>query len=127
MDARRSHGDGRKAPPGAWAALRVALPVGYGAKALRWACFLLVLLPLVAWGRSPGDTFRDCPECPEMVVLPGGQFGRLFAVGVYEVTFGEWSACASDGGCGGYWPDDEGWGRGRRPVITQDLAFVGLH
>ena len=68
--------------------------------------------------RSPGDTFRDCPECPEMVVVPGGKFGRPFAVGVYEVTFGEWDACVTDDGCGGYRPSDEGWGRGRRPVIN---------
>ena len=41
-----------------------------------------------------------------------------FAVGVYEVTFAEWDACVADGGCGGYVPDDEGWGRGNRPVIN---------
>ena len=41
-----------------------------------------------------------------------------FAVGVHEVTFDEWDACVSAGGCGGYRPDDEGWGRGRRPVIN---------
>ena len=69
--------------------------------------------------RKPGDTFEDCPECPEMVVVPpGGPAGRSFAVGVYEVTFAEWDACVSDGGCGGYRPDDEGWGRGKRPVVN---------
>ena len=68
--------------------------------------------------RKPGDTFEDCPECPEMVVVPGGQLGRPFAVGVYEVTFEEWDACVSGGGCRRYRPDDEGWGRGRRPVIN---------
>ena len=67
---------------------------------------------------GPGFKFRDCPGCPEMVVVPGGQFGRPFAVGVYEVTFGEWDACVSGGGCGGHRPDDEGWGRGNRPVIN---------
>ena len=41
-----------------------------------------------------------------------------FAVGVYEVTFEEWDACVSGGGCGGYRPDDAGWGRGRRPVVN---------
>ena len=88
-----------------------------------------------------GERFRDCAECPEMVVVPAGSFlmgspesewGRdgdegpvhrveiaePFAIGVYEVTFAEWDACAADGGCGGYLPDDEGWGRGRRPVIN---------
>ena len=84
--------------------------------------------------------FRDCPDCPEMVVVPSGSFMmgspsseegrdadegpvhrvtivRPFAVGVYEVTFGEWDACVSGGGCGGYRPGDKGWGRGRHPVI----------
>ena len=88
----------------------------------------------------PGTKFRDCPECPELVVVPSGSFmmgspaseeGRRdnegpvrrvtiaapFAVGVYEVTFGEWDACVSAGGCDGYRPDDRGWGRGNRPVI----------
>ena len=88
-----------------------------------------------------GKKFRDCPECPEMVVVPEGSFemgspeseegrgdsegpvhevtmARPFAVGVYEVTFGEWDACVSDGGCGGYRPGDDGWGRGVRPVIN---------
>ena len=39
-------------------------------------------------------------------------------MGMYEVTFAEWGACVSGGGCGGYRPDDEGWGRGTRPVIN---------
>ena len=44
-------------------------------------------------------------------------FSAPFAVGRYEVTFAEWDACVAAGGCGGYSPSDEGWGRGRRPVI----------
>ena len=87
--------------------------------------------------RRPGDTFRDCPGCPEMVVVPAGRFrmgstsgydderpvhevtiARPFAVGVYEVTFAEWDACVSDRGCGGYRPGDDGWGRGKRPVMN---------
>ncbi len=32
--------------------------------------------------RQPGEVFRDCAECPEMVVLPGGRL----ALGRYEVT-----------------------------------------
>ena len=89
----------------------------------------------------PGTRFRDCAECPELVVVPSGSYmmgspssedgrydderpvhrvriGWAFAVGVYEVTFAEWDACVSGGGCYGYRPDDEGWGRGRRPVIN---------
>ena len=87
-----------------------------------------------------GRVFRDCPHCPEMAVVPSGSFmmgsppseegwyddeglrhrvtiGSPFAVGVCPVMFDEWDACASAGGCGGYRPDDAGWGRGRRPVI----------
>ena len=90
--------------------------------------------------RRPGSVFRDCADCPEMVVVPAGSFmmgsrfwqeGRSdierprhrvtisapFAVGVYAVTFSDWDACVSDGGCGGYRPGDRGWGRGSRPVI----------
>jgi formylglycine-generating enzyme required for sulfatase activity len=34
------------------------------------------------------------------------------------VTFAEWDVCAAAGGCGGYRPSDQGWGRGNRPVIN---------
>ena len=91
--------------------------------------------------RRAGERFRDCAECPELVVAPAGSFtmgsplseeGRFedegpqrrvtipspLAVGVYEVTFAEWDACVSAGGCGGHRPDDRGWGRGSRPVIN---------
>ena len=87
-----------------------------------------------------GDVFRDCPMCPELVVVPAGSFmmgspsgeeyrdddedpvhrvtiGKAFAVGVYEVTFDEWDACVRGGGCDGYRRNDRGWGRGNRPVI----------
>ena len=89
----------------------------------------------------PGREFRDCADCPEMVVVRAGEYGmgslegeegrsddegprhgvRIgegLAVGKYEVTFGEWDACVADGGCGGYVPDDAGWGRGDRPVMN---------
>ena len=68
---------------------------------------------------APGQVFRDCASCPEMVVVPAGSFmmgspaseaGRLdaegpvhkvtftgpFAVGKHEVTFAEWEACVGD-------------------------------
>ena len=95
-----------------------------------------------------GTKFRDCDECPELVVVPSGTYkmgskrgnsdekpvrdvriGYPLAVGVFEVTFGEWDACVSEGGCGGYRPDDEGWGRGPRPVVNVSWddaqAYVG--
>ena len=91
--------------------------------------------------RAVGRRFRECEGCPWMVVVRWGSFdmgspkseaGRRdhegpvhrvriegpFAVGVYEVTFAEWDACVSGGGCGGYHPNDMGWGRGNRPVIN---------
>ena len=90
---------------------------------------------------EPGTVFSDCLRCPEMVVVPAGSFmmgspaseegrwddegprhrviiGTPFAAGVYEVTFAEWDACVAAGGCGGYRPEDEGWGRENRPVIN---------
>jgi formylglycine-generating enzyme required for sulfatase activity len=38
-------------------------------------------------------------------------------VGKFEVTFDEWDACVDDGGYD-YRPKDQGWGRGKRPVIN---------
>ena len=89
---------------------------------------------------KPKDSFRDCPTCPEMVVVPASTFTMgspanepqrydnevqvrvtipaPFAAGKYAVTFDEWDACVADGGCNGYQPDDRGWGRGTRPVIN---------
>jgi len=87
----------------------------------------------------PGDGFKECESCPEVVVVPAGSFtmgspenesdrrtnegpqhkvtiGRPFAVGKFAVRFDEWDACVAAGGC--YRPPDQGWGRGRRPVIN---------
>jgi formylglycine-generating enzyme required for sulfatase activity/uncharacterized caspase-like protein len=92
---------------------------------------------------KPKDSFRDCPTCPEMVVVPAGTFSMgspaiepdrysyyeaqvrvtiaaPFSAGKYAVTFDEWDACVADGGCNGYKPADRGWGRGKRPVINVD-------
>ncbi len=93
--------------------------------------------------QRPGEAFRDCPECPEMVVVPSGIFtmgsppgeaardvdegpqrpvtiAKPFAIGKFEITFAEWDACVAAGGCT-YEPDDRGWGRGKRPVM--DIAW----
>ena len=92
-------------------------------------------------GFKVGDSFRDCPECPEMVVVPAGSYrmgspsheqGRdddegpvhrvtiavPFAVGKYEVTFAEWDACEAAAGCDGHIPEDQGRGRDRHPVVN---------
>ena len=94
----------------------------------------------VADASGAGRVFRDCPACPEMVVLPAGEFimgspesekgrnkdegpqrkvvlAQPFAVGKFEVTFAQWDACVAEGGCA-HKPGDETWGRGRRPVIN---------
>ncbi len=47
--------------------------------------------------RTPGEVFRDCDGCPEMVVMPGAEL----ALGRYEVTVGEYRAFASATGNGG--------------------------
>jgi formylglycine-generating enzyme required for sulfatase activity len=85
-------------------------------------------------------SFHECvKDCPEMIVIPGGSFmmgspateagrhsnegpqhlvtiTRPFAVSKFDVTFAEWDACVSVGGC----PQvgDSGFGRGTRPAIN---------
>ena len=91
--------------------------------------------------QTTNTPFKDCPMCPEVVEVPTGAFLRgspafeesrkdtegprhevtipqSLAVGIYEVTFAEWDACVRDGGCQGYRPEDEGWNRGKQPVIN---------
>ena len=85
---------------------------------------------------APGTVFRDCPTCPDLVVVPAGRFrmgcasGRdcpdtqqpvhevevsSFGLGVYEVTFEEYDRFVQ--ATGQRRPGDRGWGRGGRPVI----------
>lgn len=99
-----------------------------------------------------GETFRECQDCPEMVVAPAGKaiigsprgepgrddlseldphevdIDKPFAIGRYDVTFAEWDACVADGGCARRPPDFD-FGRGRRPVIfvswTEAQAYAG--
>lgn len=116
---------------------------------VRWAAVvfatLAASLPVAAPASDgqykTGETFKDCSECPEMVVVPAGSFmmgsqedeaGRTyfegpqhrvtfsqpFAIGKYAVTFDEWNACVAGGGCDGYQPSDSSWGRGKRPVVN---------
>jgi len=69
------------------------------------------------------SVFRDCPDCPEMVRIPG----QLFAAGRYEVTFDQWDACVAADGCKWYRPSDEGWGRGDRPVVNVSRDAAQLY
>ncbi len=60
------------------------------------------------------DANCETDEKPEHTVT----FTNSFAMGTHEVTFAAWDACVTDGGCAAYTPNDEGWGRGTRPVIN---------
>ncbi|MGB6540565.1 MAG: formylglycine-generating enzyme family protein [Xanthobacteraceae bacterium] len=92
----------------------------------------------------PGNSFKECAQdCPQMIVVPAGSFtmgapateshapgyateipqqlvtfSKPFAVSKYELTFADWDACVSAGGCNGYKPTDQGWGREQRPAIN---------
>lgn len=64
-----------------------------------------------------GEGFRDCPECPSMIMVPAGDFvlgggdpiedahkrpvtiAKPFAAGRFEVTYAEWSACVKEEAC----------------------------
>ena len=87
----------------------------------------------------PGDSFRDCQECPQLVVVPAGSFvmgspereqgrdsdegpqhdvtlSKAIATAKYEVRFDEWALCVRDRACPAV--PDAGFGRGARPVIN---------
>jgi len=109
-------------------------------KYLKFLIFATVMVwaPSRPWAQSmaTGTVFRDCIECPELVVVPPGIFimglngigkrtkpahrvniNRAFAIGRFEVTFDQWLACLAEKGCRQN-PDDHKWGRGKRPVVN---------
>jgi formylglycine-generating enzyme required for sulfatase activity len=88
---------------------------------------------------EPGKAFKECPTCPEMVVVPPGSFvmgstkeevGRFpdegpqrkvtisqqFAVARFAVSFEEWDACLADKGCNGFAPATKLGSQGKQPV-----------
>jgi len=95
----------------------------------------VVEAPPPAEEKAPGP-FRDCESCPLMTPLPGGAFTmgsssaepghnayegpqrevtvKPFAIGVYEVTTGEWAACVEGGGCPAKRNDETG----KLPVLS---------
>ena len=93
------------------------------------------ILTLKQASLEPGEILRECAECPELVIVPPGEFvmgssdtpyerperaitiRQAFAIGRREVTFAEWDLCADAGACK-HRPDDRGWGRGNRPVMN---------
>lgn len=105
-------------------------------------CLFTKVPPAAYDADREAEVFQDCDDCPEMLRIEPGVFAMgaeskilyrsldynsqpvsivtidyPFAVGRHEVTFEEWDACVSGGGCNGYSPPDEGWGRGDLPVI----------
>ena len=90
-----------------------------------------------------GESFRECAkDCPEMVVVPAGEFmmgsaaderdhydnedplhrvtiARPLAVSKFEVTFEQWDACVANGACPHV--SDSNMGRGPQPVINVSL------
>src|SRR6266545_547878 len=99
-----------------------------------------VLKPEAERALKPLASFRECAkDCPEMVVVPAGEFmmgspateegrsanegpqrlitiAKPFAVSKFAVTFADWDACVSVGGCPHV--SDSGFERGTRPVIN---------
>lgn len=88
---------------------------------------------------KPGTTFRDCEDCPEMVVLPTGKFAMgaaateaarksselpshnvtinyVLAVARTEITFTEWDACSTAKACRQNIASN--WPRGQQPAIN---------
>jgi formylglycine-generating enzyme required for sulfatase activity len=100
------------------------------------------LEPQVERSMKPGDTFRECAkDCPEMVVIPPGEFWmgsrdgegdqaasenprhrvkieKSFAVAKFELTWDDWLACVAMRGCDGRPTGDSSYGRGRKPLIN---------
>jgi formylglycine-generating enzyme required for sulfatase activity len=98
---------------------------------------------------KPLSAFRECAKnCPEMIVIPAGTFmmgspaeekGRTpdegplrpvtiakpFAVSKHLVTFDDWDACVSVGGCPPV--SASGFGRGALPVINVSWKEAGLY
>ena len=157
LAAEREHREAaRRADDDAFAeAKRLHTPAGYRSYLDRGGRHESAARALLAEVPKPklevGKKFRDCPDCPEMVVVPSGSYemgspsdegGRFddegpvhpvtiakpFAVGVHEVTRGEWSrfvsgtGYVSGGSCwtyeGGEWKDRAGRGW-RNPGFSQ--------
>ena len=87
-----------------------------------WDVSTTALTAQVEQALKAGDTFKECANCPEMVVVPAGSFmmgspeneaGRdnnegpqrlvtiatPFAIAKYEIRAEEWSACVAHSGC----------------------------
>ena len=106
--------------------------------------------PKIAANDAGGEVFKECDECPEMVVVPAGkavlgsppgesgrqtfeaaphvvEIAKPFAVGRYAVTFAQWDACYAEGGCGHRRLGDLDFGRGKRPAIFATWSEAQLY
>jgi len=106
--------------------------------------------PRIALNDPGGEGFKECEECPEMVVVPAGvamlgsplgesgrqtfeaaphpvEIGKPFSVGRYAVTFAQWDACYAEGGCGHRRLGDLDFGRGNHPAIFATWAEAQLY
>ncbi len=84
------------------------------------------------------ETFRDCPNCPEMVVIPkgsfvsGGRTGRRvtiskpFAISSHEITVGNWRACVEAGACQSR-PEPQRSSSTRLPVVNVSYRDASLY
>ncbi|WP_417625211.1 formylglycine-generating enzyme family protein [Paremcibacter congregatus] len=90
-----------------------------------------------------GQVFKECDDCPEMVVIPSGKFvmglnpkvkmpavytkfqvparqviiPRKFAMGRFEITYAQYLTCFEDGGCSKK-PGAFGWGGVKQPLMN---------
>lgn len=73
-----------------------------------------------------GAIVQDCETCPELVVVPAGPaagIAKPFAVGRFEITRAEWTACYKEGACS-FKTDDDGPGRQRWPMTAVSLDDI---
>jgi formylglycine-generating enzyme required for sulfatase activity len=97
-----------------------------------------VLTPEAERARKPGDSpFQECAKCPEMIVIPPGEFlmgspdgvgddnehplhkvtiAKALAVAKFTVTWDEWDECVRMRGCTRN--DRSDYGKGLQPVIN---------
>lgn len=97
---------------------------------------------------AAGDTFQECASCPEMIIIPSGEFVmgasesdteqsnhelprhkvhiNSLAVGKFKVTFDEWDGCVAHGGCRAD-PVGAPFGRGRHPVINVSWSDAQMY
>lgn len=91
-----------------------------------------------------GSDFKECANCPVMIVIPAGKFmmgspeneadrnasegpqhevtiAKPFAVSKFEVTFEEWDACVARAACPRV---ADSWGRGEMPVINVSWSLA---